>query len=309
MRENTPSATAYVIAASIASSARDPKMAFLVSSHATALSNWVLADSLRFGRLLLWALQKHGFRALARLLERMTIPGIQAHYLVRKRGVEEAALQALEEGVRQVVVLGAGFDSLCWQLHTEFSTCLFFEIDHPKTQKVKREVLERRVPLRPNLQFLSLNFTQTDLEAELNACPRFDCRLPTLFILEGLLMYLRSEEVARLFRSLHHLGCPQTRVLFTFMEPQADGRVNFPQASRLVSWWLRRRGETFQWGIRREALAGYLSEHGFQLTQIIDDAEFRRRYLTAPFQRNLPLANGEFLCFAMLPTENQTGGL
>jgi methyltransferase (TIGR00027 family) len=299
MRENAPSATAYLIAASIAYSAREPNMAFLTPSHASALSNWVLADSLPQGSLLLWALQQRWFRACVRRLERATLPGIQAHYLVRKRGIEDATRRALEEGVRQVVVLGAGFDSLCWHLHTEYTSCLFFEIDHPRTQQVKRAVLERRVPLRPNLQFLAMDFTLTDIETELRACPRFNAGMPTLFIMEGLLMYLSSEEVSRLFRAIACLGTPQTRALFTFLEPQSDGRVNFPQASRLVTWWLRRRGENFRWGIKREELPGFLAAHGFRIGEVVDDAEFRRRYLNAPFQQNLPLAEGEFLCTAL----------
>lgn len=298
MRENAPSATAYLIAASIGYSAREPKMALLVPSSAVALSNWVLADSLRGGQWLLWALQQPLVRRFARLLECLTIPGIQAHYLVRKRAIGEATQQALKEGVRQVVVFGAGFDSLCWQLHTEYPTCLFFEVDHPDTQKVKRAVLERRVPLRSNLQFLPMNLTQMEVNAQLQACPRFDAHLPTLFILEGLLMYLTAEEVTRIFRSLADLGCPKSRLLFTFLEPQADGRVDFPKASRLVSWWLKQRGETFQWGIRRETLPHYLSEQGFQAEEILDEVEFRRRYLHAPFLRDILLAEGEFLCSA-----------
>src|SRR5207249_3443339 len=151
-----PSATAILIAASIAYSARDPSLVSLLPLQAAPLSDWVLADRLPQGRCLLWALQQPWFRALIRLLERMTLPGIQAHYLVRKRAIEEITRQALQEGVRQVVALGAGFDSLCWRLHTEYETTLFFEVDHPGTQQIKRQVLERRTLLRPNLQFLPI---------------------------------------------------------------------------------------------------------------------------------------------------------
>ena len=111
-------------------------------------------------------------------------------------------------------------------------------------------------------------------------------------------MYLTPEEVSRIFRYLSDLGCPKSRLVFTFLEPQADGRVDFSNASRLVSWWLKQRGENFQWGIRRETLPAYLSEQGFQMEAILDDVEFRKRYLNAPFQRDIPLAAGEFLCTA-----------
>src|SRR5687767_1113756 len=173
MRANAPSSTAYLIAASVAFSARDPYLSSLIPSQAAPFCDWALADSLPYGRRLLWALQQGWFRALIHLLERVTLPGIQAHYLVRKRAIEEITRGTLQEGVRQVVVLGAGFDSLCWRLHTEYETVLFFEVDHPATQEVKRQVLERRAPFRPNLQFLPADFTQSDLETALRASPRF----------------------------------------------------------------------------------------------------------------------------------------
>ena len=248
MRANAPSSTAYLIAASIACSAREPDLAFLVPAHAAALSHWVLADGMPHGRALLWALERRWFRTAVRRLERALLPGIQAHFLVRKRAIEEATRQALNEGVRQVVVLGAGFDSLCRQLHTEYNTCLFFEMDHPQTQQVKQGVLERRVLLRPNLRFLPIDFTVTDAATELRACPRFHPGMPTLFIMEGLLMYLSPDEVAQTFRALGVLAGPGSQTIFTFLEPQSDGSVNFPHASRLVSWWLKRRDERFRWG-------------------------------------------------------------
>src|ERR1051326_5208581 len=217
MRENAPSATAYLIASSIAYSARDPYLATLLPPQAAPLSDWVLADSLTYGRCLLWALQKPWFRAGLRFLERALLPGIQAHYLVRKRGIEDITRAALQEGIRQVVVLGAGFDSLCWRLHTEYGTTLFCEVDHPNTQRVKRQVLERRALLRPNLWFLPANFTRPDLEMDLRVSPRFHSRLPTLFVMEGLLMYLSPAEVIRLFRTLRLLSSPQSRIAFTFL--------------------------------------------------------------------------------------------
>src|SRR5436190_24359776 len=97
-QENAPSATAYLITASLGFSARDPYLASLLPPQAAALSDWVLADSLPYGRCLLWAMQQPWFRALIRLLERITLPGIQAHYLVRKLALEDVTRTALQDG-------------------------------------------------------------------------------------------------------------------------------------------------------------------------------------------------------------------
>jgi Zn-dependent alcohol dehydrogenase len=97
--------------------------------------------------------------------------------------------------------------------------------------------------------------------------------------MEGLTMYLSAEEVAGLFSSIRRLETPDATVAFTFMEPQSDGHVNFPQASRLVTWWLRRRGEPFTWGIGRADVAGFLAELGFQQIEQADEKVLRGSYM------------------------------
>jgi len=87
------------------------------------------------------------------------------------------------------------------------------------------------------------------------------------------------------------------------MEPQADGRVNFPQASGVVANWLRHRSEPFDWGIRRAELAGFLAELGFVQAELADEEVLRARYLAAPQLSRLPLAVGELISVATASKE------
>ena len=299
MRENTPSGTAYLIAGSLAASGRDPVLARLLPPRGAELGEWVIADTLRNGHLLLWVLRQGWGRGLVRLIERLVLPGIQTHYIVRKRFIEDVTRAALLVGTRQVVNIGAGFDGLCWRLHTEYPEVHFLEVDHPSTQRAKQRVLERRGTLRPNLQLNPADLTGSDLEIVLRACPHFDARRPTVFIMEGLLMYLTTAEAAGLSQAIRRLELPETKVILSFMEPQADGRVNFPQASRFVTWWLRHRAEPFTWGIRREDLPAFLATLGFEQRELADEKVLRKRYL-APVLAKLPLTVGELISVATL---------
>jgi O-methyltransferase involved in polyketide biosynthesis len=91
-----------------------------------------------------------------------------------------------------------------------------------------------------------------------------------------------------------------SRVAFTFMEPQANGHVNFRTRSRAVDAWLGWRGEVFKWGIERTALPLYLRERGFSLREIATEETLRRRYLEPNNLAHLPLAAGEYVCVADL---------
>lgn len=303
VRENRPSGTAYLIAGSLLAARRDPVLSGLLPPRGADLGEWVIADTLRNGRLLVWALRQGWGRGLVRVIERRVLPGIQAHYIVRKRFIEDIVRAALLVGDRQVVNIGAGFDSLCWRLHPEHPHVNFLEIDHPGTQRAKQDVLERHGAIRPNLYLDSADLTASRLEVVLGACPQFDALAPTVFVLEALLMYLTEPEVTALFHAIHRLNLPKTIVIFTFMEPQSDGRVNFPQASPFVTWWLQHHAEPFKWGIPRADLPQFLADLGFSQTDLANERVLRERYLPSDM-KNPPLAVGELVCVAALKNSN-----
>jgi len=77
------------------------------------------------------------FRPIAKVIERLTIPGILLHYALRKKRISELARSALASDAAQLVILGAGFDPLSSELQREFPSAEFWEIDHPATQRHK----------------------------------------------------------------------------------------------------------------------------------------------------------------------------
>ncbi|HYG09858.1 MAG TPA: class I SAM-dependent methyltransferase, partial [Pyrinomonadaceae bacterium] len=251
------------------------------------------------------ALRRKSMRALFAALERLTLPGIQLHYALRKLYLEETARAAITGGVRQVVIFGAGYDTLALRLHETFPGVQFIETDHPATQQRKLHALAAARPgarTQPatNLHFLPLDLTRRRLAETLLNFDAYQPDAPTLFIAEGLLMYLAPGEVDELFQTIRDCGSASYRFAFTFMEPQSDGRVNFLTRSRVVDAWLDWRREFFKWGIRRGELPAYLAARGFALREIATGETFRRRYLEPESLAHLPLAAGEYVCIADL---------
>jgi methyltransferase (TIGR00027 family) len=308
MKAGNPSATAYIIATSTLFVAADPHAGRLIPARAAELSNAFVAARSRLAR---WTqrvlLNQKRLRPFVAALERLTIPGMQLHYALRKLYLEETLRAALsDDGIRQVVIFGAGYDTLALRLHETFPLAQFIETDHPATQRRKTHALaahqDSRLqrPRTTNLHFLPLDLTHQQLTAALLNFDGYRAGLRTLFIAEGLLMYLSHAEVDHLFQTIRECGGAQSRFAFTFMEPQANGRVNFRTRSRAVDAWLGWRGEVFKWGIERAALPAYLSARGFRLREIATDETFRRRYLEPSDLAHLPLATGEYVCVADL---------
>lgn len=280
-----PSNTALLVARSIVLAAEDERLRKLVAPGEVEILWRILGEG---GGWFGWARRRVWARGIFFKTMDLMVPGIVPHYLARKRRIEVAVREAVAGGATRVVVLGAGFDTLAWRLRDEFPDVEFLELDHPATQGVKRRALGE-----------AANFTyrQVDLAEEwLGDRLKTAGGISTVFVAEGLTMYLREERVAALLRDLASLAGPAGRVIFTFMEEDDAGSIGFRGQNPLVAGWLKLRSEPFLWGIRRDHLPGFLESCGLGEVELIDDVRLRDEILVPHGLGEIRLARGECVC-------------
>ncbi len=291
MQNEQASRTALLIAASLVLLHHDPKRSRLVSKTSADLCARVLENHSSQTRLFLKIVRQTWFRPIAKLVERITIPGILLHYALRKKCIRELVRSALANGVAQVVILGAGFDPLSSELQREFPTALFWEIDHPATQRHKVRACSEIGTER--LHFVAIDLSATGLDREELIKRSFDPTHRTFWIAEGLLMYLRPAKISSLMRTLSSLSAPGSQVAFTFMEKRSDDRIRFDSQTKLVDWWLHKRGESFVWGTTRDELVEFVRP--WRVIRFFDQYDLRRMESGLADEA---IATGEVICLA-----------
>ncbi|MCI5137389.1 MAG: hypothetical protein D3922_03000, partial [Candidatus Electrothrix sp. AR1] len=70
-------------------------------------------------------------------------PGQFEAFAYRKAFCEHQVRDSTSRGAIQVLVLGAGYDTLCYRLAPEFPSVRFFEIDHPATSSLKQKGIKK----------------------------------------------------------------------------------------------------------------------------------------------------------------------
>jgi methyltransferase (TIGR00027 family) len=285
------SRTALLIAASLVLLHHDPKRSRLVSKTAVDLCAHVLEDHSSQTRLFLKIVRQTWFRPIATLVERITIPGILLHYALRKKCIRELVRSALANGVAQVVILGAGFDPLSSELQREFPTAVFWEIDHPATQRHKVRACSK-IGIE-QVHFAAVDLAAAGLEREALIKSDFDPAKRTFWIAEGLLMYFPADVVSSLMKTLSTLSALGSELAFTFMEKQGDGQLRFDSQTKLVDLWLRRRGEPFLWGTTRSELAEFIRP--WRVIRIFDHDDLRQMHSGCADE---VIAKGEVICLA-----------
>jgi methyltransferase (TIGR00027 family) len=142
------------------------------------------------------------------------MPGMFEGLGERKIFMNDQVLSALDSGASQVLVLGAGFDTLCLRLASQFPEVAFFEIDHPSTAVAKQQGVQD-VGQPDNLTLIAADLAESRLTDVLVTNPAWQPDQKTVVVMEGLLYYLPSDAVLDVFAQLHELTGNQSWVAFS----------------------------------------------------------------------------------------------
>ena len=191
------------------------------------------------------------------------LPGQFEAFGYRKAFCEDQVRAGIRNGVSQVLVLGAGYDTLGWRLAPEFPAVNFFEIDHPATASLKAKGIEA-LGQRENLFLLAEDLGKRKLVDVLGTHKEWHKDAKTVIIAEGLVMYLPAEAVQGLFRQCGESVGVGSRLAFSYIPSGEDGRLDVGRWSGLMLWLQKKVGEPWLWSIRPKALAPFLEANGWR---------------------------------------------
>jgi methyltransferase (TIGR00027 family) len=191
------------------------------------------------------------------------LPGQFEAFGHRKAFCERQVREAIEAGVTQVLILGAGYDTLGWRLAPEFSEVDFFEIDHPATSSLKARGIDA-MGQRDNLFLIAEDLGERKLVDVLTVNEEWDKSAQSVIIAEGLVMYLTHEAVRDMFCQCAEISGTGSRVAFSYIPKGKDGRPDVGRWTGLMLWLQKIVGEPWLWSIRPEELDLFLEETGWE---------------------------------------------
>ena len=214
------------------------------------------------------------------LLSVMAPRGAYEYVIARTKYIDEVFTRAVSDGVDQVLILGAGFDSRSIRLLPDESTVKVFEIDAPVTQKAKKgRLVELGLGLPMNTVYVPVDFNKEDPEGKLVE-NGFQYGKRCLFILEGLLMYLDEEAVEETLSLITRLGAKGSLVVFDYLYSSVLRREGRYYGEEDMHKNVEDVGEPWGFGIDEGEVESYLRERGLCLLEELDSKELENRYFT-----------------------------
>lgn len=189
--------------------------------------------------------------------------------VIRTRFYDDYLLGAVAAGCRQVVLVAAGLDGRAFRLDWPDGVSLF-ELDQPEVLEFKAAVLSGQ-GARPRCRRAGVPVDlRGDWSAQLTGAG-FDPAQPTAWLVEGLLIYLSSDQAARLLTDLGSLSAPGSQVALERGDaaPSLIREISAtPRGARLAALW--------QGGLGQDN-AAWLAGHGWRSARH-DLAEVATRY-------------------------------
>ena len=292
MRKDKPSMTARKVALNIVTLGAKPGMdRILPPGIVPATEKMLVASGVVGTRALRWS-RSPKIVAVYEAFDWL-LPGQFVAFAHRKAFCERQVRDGIGAGATQILVLGAGYDTLAWRLAPEFPQVNFFEIDHPATARLKAKGIDA-MGRQDNLCLIAEDLGLRKLVDVLKSNELWDESAPTVIIAEGLVMYLPEEAVQDLFRQCAVITGEGSQIAFSYIPTGADGRPDVGRWTGLMLWLLKLIGEPWLWSIHPEELEMFLAELGWNYAPSLagtSDKHGVEFYAVAKRKREISLDN------------------
>ncbi|MFO0568280.1 MAG: SAM-dependent methyltransferase [Polyangiaceae bacterium] len=222
-----------------------------------------------------------GVRAAHRLIGVAT-RGLSYGVPLRTAAIDDAVERAVNSGVEQVVLLGAGLDARAWRM-PGLASATVFELDHPDTQGFKQEGVRGLSPLAKAVRFCPIDFERETLAAALGA-HGFDPESRSVWVWEGVTMYLTLDAIEATLDSVSDLAAQGSWLAMTYL-PREYAAPWLRTVGEVGAMWI---GEALKTQQDAHELAERLGDRGFTVESDDSVLEWASRWPEREAQRVSP---------------------
>jgi methyltransferase (TIGR00027 family) len=228
-----------------------------------------------------------------RLFSKVAAPkGIYEYVIARTKYIDAVFKQALAEQFDQVLIFGAGFDTRALRFQDAMGNTRVFELDVPVTQQAKiGQYQKRHLVVPPNLTFIAIDFDKESLPTKLDAAG-FCKHRRSLFILEGLVMYLQPESVHETFQTIRDYAGRGSRVVFDYIYASVLRKEGIYYGETGIVQTVSGAGEQWHFGIEKGQIEQFLARYAMQLINHKDAKDLEQAYFSDSNGKIIGRVNG-----------------
>lgn len=208
---------------------------------------------------------------------------VDTYFLVNARThkLDQTLQQMAADGLEQVVVLGAGFDTRAYRFAGKMPDIRFFELDLPATLERKKEVVKEALGSVPDyVSYAPIDFNTETIEEALVRVG-YDPAKKTYFVWEGVTMYITEAAVEATLRFIATRSAPGSAVVFDYLLAGVAARdwKTYPKA-RFSATLCEVHGEPWIFGFPEPSAEEFVRKTGLEVVEDLSGDEMTTKYMT-----------------------------
>ena len=187
-------------------------------------------------------------------------------------------LACIAAGFKQLVIIGAGYDTRAYRFEDVKENLKVFEVDHPVTQQVKVEKIKEIFETLPDhVIYVPVVFGTDRFDHKLLA-NGYNPQLKTLFIVEGLLMYVPPPAVDGLLAFVVNASGPGSAFVADYFSQSVIDATSPLKEAQVLHQFVASEGAPLQFGIEEGKLEEFFNQRGFDEVTNVTSASCKEKY-------------------------------
>lgn len=204
--------------------------------------------------------------------------GVANSIAARVRYFDDFLEKSIEDGLEQLVVLGAGYDTRTYRMKG-IGKVNVFEVDQPSTQSMKIEKIKEIFGSVPeHVEYVPVDFERETLDQKLFE-GGYNTSKRTLFLMEGLTYYIPPCAVDDTLNFVVENSGKGSRVLFDHVSRPENFQEN-PDKKVAVNLmkFMEEGNESLKFSLGEATVEGFLSNRGFSDVKIVTADDYKKAY-------------------------------
>lgn len=219
---------------------------------------------------------------------RTPFPGVHNSLSARVRYFDDFVRRSIDEGIHQLVILGAGYDTRAYRIEGLRDKVRVFEIDHPGTQRVKMEKIKDIFGSLPDhVEYVPVDFETQDFGQRLIE-HGYKRSQKTVFIMEGLIYYLPPKAVDEMLSFIAKNSSIGSAIIFDYVHESSIDRTDGicgvqckacdQNEIKNATKDMAKQGEPYKFGIKEGMLESFLAQRGFSHACNVTSEDYKKAY-------------------------------
>lgn len=208
------------------------------------------------------------------------LPGLHEYMIARTAWFDSLFMEALNNKIPQIVLLGAGYDSRAYRFTQFNSATKIFELDIAPTQNGKKKCLKKaQIDIPRRVTLVPIDFNKESLKNVLEKAG-YENNEKTLFLWEGVSYYLEPESVDETLefvsRSSHH----ESAIAFDYAISISEESIHSYGVKEFHQTMKKQHaGEGLLFAIDEGKTESFLEQRGLKMVGHLDNREIEKAFL------------------------------